>query len=133
MKKLTLTATTPRGTFTRQTHRTYTHVVLFIIGDTIIETTWAGRPDLAQKASLPSWMVKGKTVVKEIYPIDQTLAGDRVKMKTDGGCGYRELENGYCVNTGKVLEYDPEICCTTCDKCYYKNDKPFAGIGVVNC
>lgn len=69
MKKLTVT--TPRGIFTRTTHRTYTHLVLFLVGDTIIENTWAGRPDLAQKASLPSWFCKGKNVTKEVYPVDQ--------------------------------------------------------------
>ena len=132
MKKQTLTATTPRGTFTRQTHRNYTHIAVFLHPDDGVgQVLWCGSAALAQKAK-PNYYGPwpGK---KEIYPIDQTPAVDRVKIKSDGGCGYRELENGYCVNTGKVQEYDPEICCTTCDKCYYKNDKPFTGIGVVNC
>ena len=44
-------------------------------------------------------------------------------MKKDGGCDHRDIENGYCVNTGKVMEYDETVCRTTCDKCYYRNDR----------
>ena len=87
MKKQTLTATTPRGTFTRQTHRTYTHIAVFLHSDGGVgQVLWCGSAALAQK-SKPNYYGPwpGK---KEIYPVD------RVKMKTDGSCGYRELENG---------------------------------------
>lgn len=64
-----LTATTPRGIFTRKTHRTYTHVVVFLVDGEVVETAWSGRLDLAQKAQ-PSWrMYKGLS--KEVYPVDQ--------------------------------------------------------------
>ena len=48
-------------------------------------------------------------------------------MKSDGGCDYRELENGYCINIGKVMEYDKTVCCTTCDKCWHGNGKERKG------
>ena len=132
MKKQTLTATTPRGTFTRQTHRTYTHVAVFLHSDGGVgQVLWCGSAALAQKAKPNCYGPWAGS--KEIYPVDQIPAIEQVKMKSDGGCGYRELRSGYCVNTGKVMEYDPEVCSTTCDKCYYRNNNHDAGIGVVNC
>ena len=67
MKKLT--ATTPRGTFTRKTARTYTHVAVFLVDGEVAEVSWCGRPDLAQKAT-PAWR-SYPNLVKEIYPIDK--------------------------------------------------------------
>ena len=69
MKKYTVT--TPRGTFTRQTERTYTNLVLHIVDGRLVDSTWAGRPDLAQKARPNYYMKPGAKYEKEIFAVDQ--------------------------------------------------------------
>lgn len=46
-----------------------------------------------------------------------------VRNYNDKGCAFRDIQSGYCVNTGKVMQIDKAVSVTTCPNCYYKDDR----------